>query len=152
LRAPYAGHPIQPFVNVAASGLGWKSFLNTGDSTGTFGLAAGGSFITSPATTVALSSLMNFNAITGVPTLGGIVLGPNVGQNALNVSGSSGTQSTLTATNTGTATSQTTPGFNFLESESYASFSSSTTHFGFVEQARASSDRTQLARAARCSS
>lgn len=75
------GTTVDAAINIASSGVGWKSAINLGDGTSTFGLSPGGSVITSPATTVILSSLMNFNAITGIPTLGGIVLGPNAGQN-----------------------------------------------------------------------
>lgn len=75
------GSTLDAAINVANSGLGWKNLLYAGDGTSTFGLAAGGTFIGTPATTVALASLMDFSPITGIPTKGGIVLGPNVGQN-----------------------------------------------------------------------
>lgn len=74
------GSVVDAAIDVVSSGLGFKSLLSAGDVTGNFSLSAGGTFITSPATTVALSSLMNFSLITGVPTIGGIVLGANVGQ------------------------------------------------------------------------
>lgn len=69
---------IDAAINVAASGVGWNTGLYWGDNTGTFGLAAGGTFFDTPATTVVLSSFMNFANISGVPSLQGIVLPANL--------------------------------------------------------------------------
>jgi hypothetical protein len=65
---------------VNGAGVGFNTGLYFGDGTSTFGITAGGTFLDTPATTVALSSLMNFANVTGVPTLGGIVLSANTGQ------------------------------------------------------------------------
>lgn len=46
-----------------------------------------------------------------------------------------GNNSTISAVDSGTATSFTTPAFNFNTVETFASFSSASTHFGFVIQA-----------------
>jgi hypothetical protein len=65
---------IDAAINVISSGVGWNTYLYAGDNTGTFGLAAGGTFLDTPATTVALNTFMNFANITGNPVLAGILL------------------------------------------------------------------------------
>lgn len=72
---------IDAAINVVSSGVGWNTLIYAGDTTATFGLNAGGEFLNTPVTTVALKSFFNFTNISGVPTLGGIVFAANAGQN-----------------------------------------------------------------------
>lgn len=72
---------IDAAINVVSNGVGWNTLIYTGDNTATFALNAGGEFLNTPATTVALKSFFNFTNISGAPTLGGIVFSANAGQN-----------------------------------------------------------------------
>jgi hypothetical protein len=75
------------------------------------------------------------NSAINATQLGGFTWAAPGPMGPVTISGSSGTQPTITATNAGTAAAYTTPAFNFLETEGYASFGSGNTHFGLVLQA-----------------